>query len=219
MKLSSFWIRTVRIAMSAATVFLAAACGNRDLVSPTPVSVDVVLVGQSTGKTSSKLAWQADAGTDLSYGIRIYRDEVLVATLTAEQLGAGWVDTGLKPNTTYRYRVAVLKKDGTEAMSSNTIFVTTQPAAVTLNITGKDTVPVGTALQLVADVRDSATNEVANNYIVNWGTSNGSVATVSQTGLVTPHAPGIVAISASTNGALALKTVTVTRAASNSAHQ
>lgn len=213
---SGMWARTLRIGMGLAMTVFSAACGNRDLVAPTnntPVEMVVMLSGGSSSQHSSDLVWSAPSTVDLTYGLRIYRDEKVVATLTKEQLGAGWKEVGLKPNTTYRYRVAILRKDGTEALTSNTIFVTTMPADLLMDITPvSNQAYIGVPVQLVATVRDSATKEVLTDKTIVWSTSDGSIGTVSSTGMFTGFAPGLVTITASTDGESAQKIMSVSTA-------
>lgn len=212
MRKSGLWSRTLRIGMGVALAVLAAACGNRDLVAPgqTPVELVVMLSGGSSTQHSSSLIWSAPSTVDLSYGLRIYRDEKVVATLSKEQIGAGWAEVGLKPNTTYRYRVAVLRKDGTEQLTSNTIFVTTLPAELDIHITPESNLAyIGMPVQLVATVHDSATGAIEEGHTIVWSSSDGSVGTVSSTGLFTGFAPGLVTVTASIDGESAQKIMSV----------
>ena len=212
---TGWWSRARRVGVTVALTILAAACGNRDLLTPEqpPLNLVVMLSGGSNHQSSSQLIWSTPSTIDLQYGLRIYRDEKLVATLTLSQMGAGWNDTGLKPNTTYRYRVAVLDKDGNDALTSNTIFITTRPAKLHITISPNSNLAVvGTPVQLLAVVTDSATGAVEDGRPVVWSSSDGVVGTVSPTGVFTGFAPGLATITASTEGASAQKIMSVSDA-------
>lgn len=76
-----------------------------------------------------------------------------------------------------------------------------------LTITGSNTVDVGNTIQLsIAKIPSNTTDTET----ISWSSSNTTVATVSSTGVVTPHDIGTVVITASCNGVTATHTVTST---------
>ena len=72
------------------------------------------------------------------------------------------------------------------------------------------TVDSAKTVQLSATVRDFH-NQVIPNAGVTWGSVPASIATVSTTGLVTGVAPGMAVVTATSGGAFAADTITVTR--------
>ena len=68
----------------------------------------------------------------------------------------------------------------------------------------------GSTVQLSATVTDFH-NQVIPNAVVTWTSAPASIATVSSTGLVTGMAPGTSVVTASSGGAFAADTITVTR--------
>ena len=75
------------------------------------------------------------------------------------------------------------------------------PIAASVVITGTRTVTTpGTPLQLTVSAFDAAGTLIANPGVFAWASSAPSVAGVTQTGLVTPVAPGTVTVSAALRG-------------------
>jgi len=72
------------------------------------------------------------------------------------------------------------------------------------------TVDSAKTVQLSATVRDFH-NQVIPNAAVTWASAPASIATVSTTGLVTGVAPGLAVVTATSGGAFAADTITVTR--------
>ncbi len=79
--------------------------------------------------------------------------------------------------------------------------------AITLT-PSSSTVEVGAMVQLSAQVTDPAGNLLPDRVIV-YASENGTVATVSQSGLATARAPGVARITASSEGKVATATITV----------
>jgi uncharacterized protein YjdB len=85
-----------------------------------------------------------------------------------------------------------------------------QPKVASLQLTGlpEDTVAVGLTVQLQATPLDAGGQPVPN-VTVGWASNDTTVATVSQTGLVTTRAPGSAGITATTGSVVAAGTFTV----------
>ena len=73
---------------------------------------------------------------------------------------------------------------------------------------GADTLAVGDTVQLVATARGSSGAEILNRVFA-WSSSNDAIASVSNAGLVTAHAPGAVVIAANTGNVVATATILV----------
>ncbi len=72
-----------------------------------------------------------------------------------------------------------------------------------------DTVPLGDTLRLVADVRDANGHALVGEGLLTWTTSDPSVATVDESGLVSAVAPGMATITAATADVRATAEITV----------
>ena len=72
-----------------------------------------------------------------------------------------------------------------------------------------DTLAVGAQLQLVATARGSSGAEILNREFA-WSSSNDAIASVSNAGPVTAHAPGTVVIAANTSNVVGTATLLVT---------
>jgi len=79
-----------------------------------------------------------------------------------------------------------------------------------VTISGGSTVPVGQSLQLRATghMSDGTDRDVTSS--AQWSTTNSSVASVSQSGVVTGASPGANVVTAQYNGATAAQPVQVT---------
>lgn len=94
----------------------------------TPPTVPGTLSGFGYNSTSIALAWGAstDAGTGLG-GYRLYRDDVLVATVDAGTLS--YRDIGIAPGSTHTYSVTAIDLEGppNESAHGNAVTVGTLP--------------------------------------------------------------------------------------------
>jgi len=72
-----------------------------------------------------------------------------------------------------------------------------------------DTLAVGEQLQLTATARGSSGAEILNRAFA-WSSSNDAIASVSNAGLVTAHAPGTVVIAANTTNVVGTASIVVT---------
>ncbi len=91
---------------------------------------------------------------------------------------------------------------------SATVTVTQAPVATVIVQPNHDSLGVGTTVQLTAITEDAAGN-VLTGRTVTWGSSNGTVATVSTTGLVTTQALGTATITATSEGKSGTSAITV----------
>ena len=135
---------------------------------------------------------------------KIYRNNVLlkeVSELTA-------TITGLTPNTKYTFAVSETDGDD-ESAKSNVVEFTTAAVpvtSITLNATTKS-LAKGATFQLTATI--APTN--ASNKTITWASSEPTVASVSDNGLITALKTGTATISAKThNNKVAECVVTVT---------
>lgn len=72
----------------------------------------------------------------------------------------------------------------------------------------EDTLAVGETVQLVATARGSSGAEILNREFA-WSSSNDAIASVSNAGLVTAHAPGAVVIAANTNNVVGTSRIVI----------
>ncbi len=72
-----------------------------------------------------------------------------------------------------------------------------------------DTLAVGERVQLVATAHGSSGAVILNREFA-WSSSNDAIASVSNAGLVTAHAPGVVVIAANTNNVVGTASILVT---------
>ena len=186
---------------------VASACGNREHATAIPTPGALSLSARPAGTTSIDLAWVAPDDVDATNGIRVFRDNVLVAM----SAGEGWTDRGLTPATNYTYRVVSIDGDGRESGVSNTATATTSIAiaiAISVSPTAAS-IEVGDTFRFTAAVRDSATGQPLTGHQITWTSSDAALATVGTDGLVTAIATGSVTISASSDGRTASAAVTV----------
>lgn len=92
--------------------------------------------------------------------------------------------------------------------STSTISVLREPAAAVQIIPASLALFSGTTTQLAAEVRDSS-GAILTNRVVSWSTSDASVATISEGGLLTAAGPGTASIIASVDGQIATAPVVV----------
>ena len=189
-----------RLVACAALAAVTTQCGNRERVFE--VSRDALaLVGTASGPTSAVLDWEVPAGTDVSGGVRVFRDGRYVGISPQR----GWTDAGLTPSTKYTYRVAGVDAGGSESPLSNEVEITTARQALILTVAPSAAgLEVGHSLRLTAVVRDSISGQPASGHAISWSSSNTTVASVAVDGTVTALAPGSVLVTA-TSGALSAK--------------
>lgn len=99
---------------------------------------------------------------------------------------------------------------GVTVMGTAAITVAAAPVLTSVIVTGSGSVSAGGTTQLMASPRDQFSNVIA--AAISWGTSDGSKATVSGTGLVTGVAAGTATITATATAGpvMVLSGVTVT---------
>ncbi|MEX2527748.1 MAG: fibronectin type III domain-containing protein [Gemmatimonadota bacterium] len=157
MRLSTRKLLTLGLALS---VGFAAACDDdADLVGPTPTpeppAVPSGIAVSATGPTSVQVSWTAVSGAT---GYVVERAPGASGGSFA-QVGtpssAGFPDTGVSAETTYRYRVAATGSAGTSAFSGEAVVTTPEPpaegpkeATISANITADRTLFADTVYQL-----------------------------------------------------------------------
>jgi hypothetical protein len=129
------------------------------------------LAGSST-TTRVVLSWTTGGGT--TTGFNVYRDGVMIGKANAP----GYVDSGLKPATTYSYTVAAFDATGVLSPMSNTLTIATQqPLTVSLTPTTVTLTPGGTQTF-------KATVHGSTNQTVTW-TLGSPVGTITAAGVYT----------------------------------
>lgn len=70
--------------------------------------------------------WEAPSNSSSVSGYNIYRDGKHVVVTSATRFR----DTGLKPNTTYKYEIRTVNKDGTESEKGKVVYEVTTPVVI-----------------------------------------------------------------------------------------
>ena len=140
---------------------------------------------QVTSLTNRQVVWQSSSSIVASVG----------TTGVVTGIGAG----------TARISVTI------DGVKSNDAVVTVVPAVASVRISpiNPQLLRVGTTVQATAQALDNQ-NQVIPGKTINWLTNNSTVATVSQTGLVTGVGVGATTITAEVDGRSAALSVTVT---------
>ncbi len=146
-------MRISRVCAAMLAVALAVGCGSDSVTDPGPQTV-LGLAVTPKGATSVQLTFTGTAG-DASYGIERATGAAgtfaAVGSVPAPANGGvvTWDDTGLMPNTVYRYRVVTVRGSASSAASGEISATTAAPgnAALTINqdITTNRTLSVDTA--------------------------------------------------------------------------
>lgn len=197
-----------RLVACAALATVTTQCGNRERVFE--VSRDALaLVGTASGPTSAVLDWEVPDGTDVSGGVRVFRDGRYVGISPQR----GWTDAGLTPSTKYTYRVAGIDIAGAESPLSNEVEITTARHALILTVAPSAAgLEVGQSLHLTAVVRDSISGQPASGHAIAWSSSNAAVASVAIDGTVSALTPGSAQITATSGSLSAQASITVIEA-------
>ncbi len=118
--------------------------GNTDEEAPTPPSA---LEGTWSKPSQAALTWSGSSDNGAVTGYRVYRDDVLIASLGKD--ARSHTDTGLSNLTTYAYHVTALDVAGNESAPSESASVNagddtppTAPPDVLAELTGADSVTV-----------------------------------------------------------------------------
>jgi alpha-tubulin suppressor-like RCC1 family protein len=121
-------------------------------------------------------------------------------------------DVDVTAEGTYYYTVTAENTTvGTSGLPSDARLVNVVQAVATVTVTpATPTIAFGATAQLTADAKDALNNTVANVQWF-WASSNHTVATVSQTGLVTSVGPGTAIITAVGKGTPGSTTLTVSQ--------
>jgi hypothetical protein len=146
-------MRISRVCAAMLAVALAVGCGSDSVTDPGPQAV-LGLAVTPKGATSVQLTFTGTAG-DASYGIERATGAAgpfaAVGSVPAPANGGivTWDDTGLSPNTVYRYRVITVRGSASSAASGEIAATTAAPgnAALTIDqdITTNRTLSVDTA--------------------------------------------------------------------------
>ncbi len=113
------------------------AMGNSSTTVPVPVTVDIDILPPSTpvlqsptelSATSGRLNWSAATDNVRVIGYRLYRDTSLIATIGGEE--TSFLDSGLAPETLYKYTVAAFDDMGNTSAMSPELSVTTPRRAL-----------------------------------------------------------------------------------------
>src|SRR2546430_7071981 len=178
------------------------------VVRVTPVPVSIVTVAPAPASVLVGQLLQLSATTADSAGNVLSGRPVTWAssnTVVATVSGTGLL-TGVATGTT-TITATSGGKNGTAAVTVTVAAV----AAVSVS-PGAPSVVIGGTAQLTAVLRDANGNPLSGRTVT-WATSNGGVATVSATGLVTGVAVGGAMITATSEGKSGTATVTVTAVA------
>lgn len=196
--------RIVR-ALVAATALTSLGCGSTEPGATTQVASVAVTPSSPSVAINGQVALQAEV-RDAS-GALVPDAEVTwtVQDPAIVSVSAAGVVTGLKIGTS-QVAANALGKFGIA-----TVTVTNTPVASVVVQPGAVDVQAGQTYQLVALVLDAAQNPLTGRAIT-WTSGTPSVATVSNTGLVTAAAPGTARITATAGGVSGSATVTVPQA-------
>src|SRR2546425_12019223 len=144
----------------------------------------------------------------MSYGRRKNGDSVAVSVTYAASGGsisaAGLYTAGQSAGT---YRVLATQSGGTLADTAAVTIATVPVASVAVS-PASASVPVGQTVQLTATPKDAGGNALSGRVVM-WATSNGAIATVSASGVVTGAAAGSAMITATSEGQGGTAAITV----------
>jgi hypothetical protein len=113
------------------------AMGNSSTTVAVPVTVDIDILPPSTpvlqsptelSATSGRLNWSAATDNVRVIGYRLYRNTFLIATIGGEE--TSFLDSGLAPETLYKYTVAAFDDMGNTSAMSPELSVTTPRRAL-----------------------------------------------------------------------------------------
>jgi len=171
-------------------------------VSPKPVSAVIVSPGQASvmvGQTTQLTAQVTDEQGNVLSGrpISFASDNTGVATVSASG-----VVTGVAPGS------ATITATSEGKSGTATVTVTPIPVASVTVAPAEPNVVVGQTVQLVATARSAGGQELSGRA-TGWSSGAPSIASVSNTGVVTGLAPGTAIVFASIDGVVGTATVTV----------
>jgi hypothetical protein len=197
------WVRL----LSAVGVCAGLSCsdGSRPISGPGPILVERVEVSPATGSIAVGATLQLSATARDASG-NVLTGRIVSWSSDSPSLAivspAGLV-TGDAPG--------LVTITATSEGRSATAQITVTPAPVATIEVSPDSgwITVGHALQLSATTRDAAGN-VLTDRDVSWSSDSPSLAMVSSAGLVTGEAPGLVTITATSEGRSATAEITVT---------
>jgi len=169
---------------------------------------------------------ESDAGPilDIAWGVLNVLGAVAIASSPNEYespdlavaSGLGWgVISGFsaasgfkKVSACQRARQALGQRQAARGKSPVTVGDSTMVTAVVIT-PAADTLAVGAQRQLLAAAHNSSGARVPGRMFT-WSSSNDAIASVSNAGLVTAHAPGSVVIAANTNNVVGTATILIT---------
>jgi len=161
---------------------------NTDSVAPsTPTGVIATAVSTST----IDLIWSAATDNIGVTGYRIFRDSVLLATVTA----LSHQDTGLSSSTSYAYTISAVDAAGNESALSATAYVTT----LTPDMTAPEISAVtSTGMTASGAMITWTTNEAADTEVEYGTTVSYGQSTTLNTSILTSHSQNLSGLSAGT---------------------
>jgi uncharacterized protein YjdB len=173
---------------------------------PTPIATVAVAINPSAvliGQTAQATAILADSsGNQISGRTVIWSSSDLtvatVDTITGTVTAVGPGQSMIKASTTGKSNSSRLSVSAPAPIPVASVSVS--PTTSTLQIGG--------TVQLSAVTRD-ANNNILTGRVINWGSGNTGIATVSASGLVTAVAAGNVSVTASSEGQTASAAITV----------
>ena len=120
----SYTVVAVDAAGNASAASTAAAVTTPDVTAP---NIPTGLTATAVSSSQINLSWQAATDNVGTTGYNIYRNGVLLATVT----GTSYQDTGLAASTAYSYKVLAFDASGNTSAVSGDVTTTTQSAADT----------------------------------------------------------------------------------------
>lgn len=127
---------------------------NNDTQPPTvPTSLSATAISSS----QIDLSWNPSTDNLGVTGYRVYRDNVVVATVAATT----YSDTNLSASTTYSYQVSALDAAGNESLKSDPLTATTlppPPSNLSVSVSASSTVPQGDTFRVRATITNTGSS-------------------------------------------------------------
>lgn len=119
----------------------------------------------------------------------VYRNDEKIATGLTEK---SYLDTNLKPNTEYTYRVSAENSTGESELSDPITVKTDYSTPIAVEVSPKtNNLEIGATRNLTATVTPETAKQT-----VKWSSSNNDIATVDNNGKVTAVGAGVAEITA-----------------------
>lgn len=129
---------------------------NNDTQPPT---APTNLTATAASSTQIDLSWNASTDNVGVTGYKVYRDNVLVATVPSTT----YSDSGLSPQTTYSYQVSAVDAAGNESPKSSSALATTQPpppSSLSINVSSPSTIAQGDTFDVRATISNAGSTTV-----------------------------------------------------------